>query len=328
MTTTIDWQTVLKQGISHTTELLQYLQMDPNDFPMALQEPQPFRLRVPKGFAARMQPGNPADPLLLQVLPVAAELLTPAGYTADPLQEKHSNPIPGLLHKYRSRVLLTITSACAINCRFCFRRHFPYADNNPGTQGWQATLDYIRARPEINEVIFSGGDPLIAPDETLAALTEQLAAISHVKTLRIHSRIPIVLPERITPALLQWFTGHRLKPVLILHTNHAQEIDHTVQHALTALKQAGVTLLNQAVLLRGVNDNVEALVNLSETLFAYGVMPYYLHLLDKVQGAAHFDLPLEQAVQLHQQLQLQLPGYLVPKLVREIAGEGSKTLIS
>lgn len=327
MTSLQHWQDLLKQGVSTTAELLSLVHLTEQDIPSALQSTQPFKLRVPRGFIQRMEVGNPNDPLLLQILPVAAELELTPDFSADPLAESTSNPIPGLLQKYKSRALLTVTSACAVNCRFCFRRHFPYADNNPGTNGWQLAMDYLQQHTEIKEIIFSGGDPLTAPDPILANLAKQIADIPHIHTLRIHTRLPMVLPERINDEFITWFTGSRLKPVLVTHCNHAQEIDNAVASAMKRLHSAGVTLLNQTVLLRGINDNAITLAALSEKLFESYTLPYYLHLLDKVQGAAHFDVPLTEAKAIYSELMSLLPGYLVPKLVREIAGASSKTTI-
>ncbi|NNM60029.1 MAG: EF-P beta-lysylation protein EpmB [Legionellales bacterium] len=327
MTSLQNWQELLKQGINNTADLLSHLQLDPVDVPEALLPTQPFKMRVPLGFVARMQIGNPHDPLLRQVLPIADEHKLSSDFTRDPLNENISNPVPGLLQKYKTRVLLTISGACAINCRYCFRRHFPYSDNNPGMNGWMAAIDYIRARPDISEVIFSGGDPLTAPDNFLATLANHLASIPHVTTLRIHTRMPIVLPERINNEFIDWFTGSRLKPVLVTHCNHPQEIDTSVAYAARCLQQAGVLLLNQSVLLKGINDNVSILTTLSNKLFECHILPYYLNLLDKVEGTAHFDLPQTTAIALHQELLAHLPGYLVPRLIREIPGKPSKTLI-
>ncbi len=327
MTSLSNWQQLLKQGINNTPELLSLLQLTSADIADALLTPQPFKMRVPLGFVSRMQIGNPNDPLLRQVLPIVAEQASVSGYTLDPLQEAVSNPIPGLLQKYKSRVLLTISGACAINCRYCFRRHFPYSDNNPGMQGWAAAINYISERPDITEVIFSGGDPLTAPDTFLASLAEKIAHIPHVTTLRIHTRMPIVLPERINDEFLAWFTQSRLKPVLVTHCNHPQEIDASVMQAAKRLQQAGVLLLNQSVLLKGINDDAAILAALSNKLFECHILPYYLNLLDKVEGTSHFDLPQTEAIALHQALAALLPGYLVPKLIQEIPDRPSKTLI-
>lgn len=328
MTSLQNWQILLKQGVSNTTELLSLLNLTPQQIPYALQEEQPFKLRVPRGFIDRMEKGNPHDPLLLQTLPTRNELISTPGYSKDPLAEAKYNPVPGLLHKYKDRVLFTLTGSCAIHCRYCFRRHFPYADNNPGRQGWQQVLDYIAADTNIKEVILSGGDPLVMPDNVLAGLARQLETIPHLNILRIHSRLPIVLPERINTEFLTWFTNLRLKPVLVTHSNHPHEIDTKVQEAFYRLKQAQVVLLNQSVLLKNINDHAEVLAELSKILFKHDVLPYYLHLLDKVEGVTHFDIPLEQALNLHKELLSLLPGYLVPKLVKEASGAKSKIPIT
>jgi EF-P beta-lysylation protein EpmB len=319
-----NWQTLLKEVITDPAELLGQLALNPSFLPAAQRAAQLFPLRVPIGFVARMQKANPLDPLLQQVLPLAAEEIVSVGFSRDPLQEKAVNPLPGLLHKYHGRVLLTITGACAVNCRYCFRRHFPYSDNIPGGKAWQNILAYIAADPSIREVIFSGGDPLLAPDHYLEQCANDLANIEHVKILRIHSRLPIVLPERITPEFLNWFSATRLQTILITHSNHANELDHSVQHAIEKLRQRNIMVLNQAVLLKGVNDSITSLINLSERLFECGILPYYLHLLDKVQGAAHFAVDERKAKQLLMVLRERLPGYLVPKCVYEQGGALSK----
>ncbi len=322
-----DWRQSLVNVVKQPQELWQLLQLDATWLPAALRAHTLFPLRVPRSFVARMRVGDLQDPLLRQVLPLDAEQERVAGFVRDPLNEQQTNVLPGLLHKYAGRVLLTVTGACGVHCRYCFRRHFPYAENQPSRQSWQAVLDYIAADPRIHEVIFSGGDPLVADDEYLLELIARVAAINSVSTLRIHSRMPIIIPERMTTDLLQGLARSRLQVVLVLHCNHANELDASVQHALHAARDSGITLLNQSVLLRGVNDTVHALRDLSEALFTAGVLPYYLHLLDKVQGAAHFDVEHAVAKQLWQELQYQLPGYLVPRLVHEQAGARAKTII-
>ena len=319
-----NWQTLLKEVITDPAELLDRLALSPNLLPAAQRVAKLFPLRVPIGFLARMKKGDPDDPLLQQVLPLAAEEIVSVGFSHDPLQEHAVNPLPGLLHKYHGRVLLTITGACAINCRYCFRRHFPYTENIAGGKAWQAILAYIKADTSINEVIFSGGDPLLAPDHYLKKCADDLADITHVNSLRIHSRLPIVLPERISTEFLNWFTGTRLQPVLVTHSNHANELDDSVKYAIKNLRQRKIMVLNQTVLLKGVNDNAEALINLSQRLFECGILPYYLHCLDKVQGAAHFVVDEEKAKQLMTTLREKLPGYLVPKCVYEQGGAHSK----
>jgi EF-P beta-lysylation protein EpmB len=323
-----DWQQELIQAITDPRQLCRLLDLNPDLLGISEKAAAQFPLKVPRGFIQRMQKGNPQDPLLLQFLPLAAEDQGVAGYTQDPLNEAAVNPVPGLLHKYPGRVLLTLTGTCAVNCRFCFRRHFPYVENNPSQQGWEKAFAYIQQDPSIQEVILSGGDPLLSNDRTLLAFSEQLATIAHVKRLRIHSRIPIVLPERITTDFIGWLQQLKQSAVLVMHCNHPQEINEAVKEAMQALKQAGVLLLNQTVLLKGINDKLETLVALSEALFAAGIQPYYLHLMDKVQGAAHFDLDHCHAKAVHQALAQQLPGYLVPKLVQEVAGEKSKVVVN
>lgn len=317
------WQKNLAQGFNHAAELLTFLEL-PQTM-SSLEAEKSFKTRVPREFASRMTKGDPQDPLLLQVLASPSEQLSHAEFTSDPLAEGAANLIPGLIHKYSGRVLLTLTPTCAINCRYCFRRHFDYKKNTPGTQGWQKTIEYIAENPSIHEVILSGGDPLLASDGTFAALYNQLETIPHLKLLRFHSRIPIVLPERITPTWLDLLKNTRLQKIMVLHCNHPQEINDRVVQACDDLKAAGFHLLNQSVLLKGVNDDVDILKRLSLRLFQAQVLPYYLHLLDKVAGAVHFDLSLERAYELYEALQSSLPGYLVPKLVKEEAGRRHKT---
>ena len=284
-----------------------------------------FPLRVPAGFVRRMVRGNANDPLLLQVLPVREETTAVDGYLDDPLHELDAMPVPGLLHKYHGRALLTVTGACAIHCRYCFRRHFPYTDANPSTGHWQQAINYLASHSDISELILSGGDPLTITDNRLKQLTDRLAGLCHLKTLRIHTRLPIVLPERVDDGLLAWIGQQNMKVVMVIHCNHPNEIDATVAVAMQQLADAGVTLLNQSVLLRGINDDIATLARLSETLFATGILPYYLHQLDRVQGAAHFEVDDDTACSLLAALRDRLPGYLVPRLVREVPGERSKT---
>lgn len=321
----MNWRKILAQGFTSTHELLHFLELPPELASQVAQKQ--FATRVPLGFAKRMQKGNPRDPLLLQVLAVDTELHSTDNFSADPLAERQANPVKGLIHKYHGRVLLTLTGACAINCRYCFRRHFPYQDNNPGREGWKDSINYIANDSSITEVILSGGDPLLASDLVLDELIQQLERIPHLHTLRIHSRIPVVLPERIDTHFLALLSKSRLHKVIVLHCNHPQELDETVKIACTHLREANCHVLNQSVLLSGINDNAATLATLSQTLFAYGVMPYYLHLLDKVNGAAHFDMPLSEAQAIYKQLQRRVPGYLLPRLAREEAGELNKTLV-
>ncbi|WP_419238134.1 EF-P beta-lysylation protein EpmB [Photobacterium leiognathi subsp. mandapamensis] len=319
-----NWLNDLSNAISDPFTLLKLLKIDPTPWENGLAARKLFALRVPLSFVDKMEIGNPYDPLLRQILPLAQEFEVHQGYSVDPLEEQQ-NEIPGLLHKYHNRVLLIVKGGCAVNCRYCFRRHFPYSDNKGNKRQWQQSLEYIAAHPEINEVILSGGDPLMAKDHELQWLIEHIAAISHIKRLRIHSRLPVVIPNRITDALCQILTETRLQTILVTHINHANEIDDALKTAMQKLKQANVTLLNQGVLLKGVNDSVAALTDLSETLFDAGIQPYYLHVLDRVQGAAHFMVDDEIARQLMAGLITKVSGYLVPKLTREIGGRASKT---
>lgn len=322
------WQLALQNAITEPHELLEILQLDPALLPGAEQAKQLFRLRVPRGFVARMQKGDVNDPLLKQILPLENETLTVPGFSDDPIGDQQSNPLPGLLHKYHGRVLLTLTGACAVNCRFCFRREFPYENNNPGNAGWQKVVDYIREDDTIKEVILSGGDPLLATDNTINELLHQLDTIPHLTTLRIHSRLPIVLPQRITNSFCSMLNQSRLKTVMVIHCNHPNEIDNSVVNALTLCRDHGIVLLNQAVLLRGVNDDAEILAQLSQELFQHHVLPYYLHMMDRVTGAAHFEVNDARAKQIYEEVQALLPGYLVPKLVRAKAEHPNKILIN
>ena len=320
------WQVQLRQVVTSIDELLRLLQLQRQDVRYSEEAERDFPLRVPLAFVRRMRAGDPADPLLLQVLASTDELQVTPGYSDDPVGEcGTANPQPGIIHKYRGRVLLMVASSCAINCRYCFRRHFPYQENQNSRRQWRQALSYIASEPSIEEVIFSGGDPLIANDRLLAELVEQIAAIPHVCRLRIHSRLPVVLPDRVTNELLDAINHPDLQTVMVIHSNHGNEIDNIVGDAVAAMRSREITVLNQAVLLRGVNDNTASLVELSEKLFAAGVLPYYLHLLDKVAGAAHFDLPESDARRLMGEVSTRLPGYLVPRLVREEAGAGAKT---
>jgi len=322
------WQQLLADAITDPGELCTLLDLDPALVLPAIAAAEGFALRVPRSYAGRMRRGDLNDPLLLQVLPQAAELQPADGYVADPVGDLQRRAAPGLLHKYAGRALLVATGACAVHCRYCFRRHFPYGEESALQQGWEPALARLREDTSISEVILSGGDPWSLSDRRLRQLTDALQAIGHIRRLRVHTRYPIVLPERIDCGLLDWLSTVRLQKVVVMHANHAREIDDSVRQACRQLSAAGATLLNQSVLLKGVNDSVEALAELSEALFETQVLPYYLHVLDKVRGAAHFDLPETRALQLHQELTARLPGYLVPKLVREVPGAPSKTAVT
>jgi EF-P beta-lysylation protein EpmB len=314
------WQKSLAAAIRDPKELLQLLALEHLDSVDMFGANAEFPLRVPRSYVERMKKGDPHDPLLRQVLPLGQELALVPGYSTDPVGDQSAVSGRGLLQKYQGRVLVIATATCAIHCRYCFRRHFPYGDHKGSHQDWSSVIEPISADTSLHEVILSGGDPLSLADHYLADLVAQLNDIPHLKRLRIHSRYPIVLPERIDDRLLEWIDNLRLKPVFVVHCNHANELDDHVAAALASLRSHGVSLLNQAVLLKGVNDNATALIELSEQLFEHGVTPYYLHLLDRVQGAAHFDVPIAHAHALIEEVRQKLPGYLVPQLVREVAG--------
>lgn len=322
-----DWRAALASAITDPAELLDMLELDGALLPAANAAASLFPLRVPRGYVARMRHGDAHDPLLRQVLPLAAEHDEVPGFIHDAVGDLASLQGGGMLHKYRGRALLIATGACAVNCRFCFRRHFPYAAANASRAAFRDALARIERDESLEEIILSGGDPLSLSDRRLAALAQALDAIPHLKRVRIHTRQPVVLPERVDNALLDWLSRGRLRRVMVIHANHANEIDGTVADALARLRDAGVTLLNQAVLLAGVNDSENALADLSERLFDTDVLPYYLHLLDRVQGTAHFEVPEDRAKALIAALRARLPGYLVPRLVREEAGEPAKTLV-
>lgn len=325
---TLSWQTVLSRSITRPEELLARLGLSADLLKGAEAGHRLFPIRVPEPFLARMTPGDPDDPLLRQVLPRLDESVTPAGYVNDPLEESAAVVASGLIRKYQSRALLMVTGQCAINCRYCFRRHFPYADHTLSPSDRQQALTFLEQAPEINEVIFSGGDPLAVNDRLLAQWVSALETLPHIKRLRIHTRLPVVIPQRVCDDLLAWLSGTRLQTVMVLHINHPAEVDTDTRAALARLRAAGVTLFNQSVILRGVNDCADTLCTLSETLFDAGVLPYYLHAFDPVAGAHHFDVRDEQAADLVRNMMARLPGFLVPKLVRECPGESGKTPIA
>ncbi|AXQ29084.1 EF-P beta-lysylation protein EpmB [Solimonas sp. K1W22B-7] len=322
------WQHALREAFTRPADLLDYLQIDPALPALALDRLRDFPLRVPRGFAARMRKGDPADPLFLQVWPRPQESEQVAGFGLDAVGDLHKTRDGGVIHKYQGRALLITTGACAVHCRYCFRRHFPYSDQLAAREQWREALQTLAGDPSIEEVILSGGDPLSLSDDKLASLSEALEQIPHLRRLRIHTRQPIVLPERVDERLLQWLGRGRLQKVIVLHVNHPQELDASVERALRPLRELQIPLLNQAVLLRGINDSAQTLRNLSEKLFACGILPYYLHMVDRVQGAAHFEVDVEAARRLASELVALVPGYLMPRLAREDAGAASKTWIA
>lgn len=323
-----DWQLALRDPFTRPQDLLAYLELDPGLPALAPALLRGFALRVPRGYAALMEKGNPQDPLFLQVWPQAQEAQAVPGYGVDAVGDLRRVRPGGLIHKYHGRALVIATGACAVHCRYCFRRHFPYGEQLAARDQWREALATIAADPSLEEIILSGGDPLALTDDKLAVFAAGLEAIPHVQRLRLHTRQPVVLPERVDESLLAWLTQGRLRKLMVLHVNHARELGPAVVAALARLRTAGIPLLNQSVLLRGVNDRATSQADLAKSLFNAGVLPYYLHLLDPVAGAAHFNVTEAEAAVLMRDLSAQLPGYLIPRLVREIAGEPAKTLLS
>ena len=319
------WQRLLAQAIRDPNALIEYLELPNSSFYAPLTDKK-HHLLVPLSYAEKIKKGCWDDPLLRQILPIKDELIEVKGYSSDPVGDLNASHLPttGILQKYHGRALIITTGTCAVHCRYCFRKEYPYADEKPARKNWQQVVDVISNDTSLHEVILSGGDPLILSDKRLASLCQQLAAIPHITTLRFHTRLPVVLPQRVDSHFLQWFSLLPIKKVVVIHANHANEIDPLVGNTLRKLTHAGATLLNQSVLLKGVNDTFEALEDLSHQLFQYQTLPYYLHVLDKVSGTAHFDITQQQALLLMEQLRVRLPGYLVPKLVREISGKRSK----
>jgi EF-P beta-lysylation protein EpmB len=319
------WQALWRDAISDPRELLTILGLERLAAQVSDAAARQFPLRVPRGFVARMRHGDPLDPLLRQVLPVLDEERIEAGFSFDAVGDGPARAASGVIHKYQGRALLIATGSCAVHCRYCFRRHFPYAEETAAADRWRASLDYLRANPEVSEVLLSGGDPLSLATAKLSELSAQLRGLPQIRRLRLHTRLPVVLPQRVDQELLDWIGALPWPVSVVIHANHAKELDAEVGQALCALRQAGAVLLNQSVLLQGVNDQVSILQDLSERLFEFGVLPYYLHQLDRVSGAAHFEVDDIRARSLHEALRLHLPGYLLPQLVREVAGAGSKT---
>ncbi len=323
----LDWKQQLKQSRIATHALLE--QLDITHHPLASKEAEAlFELRVPPAYLKKIEPGNPNDPLLLQVLPQNSEFDLVEGFTEDPLDETNQSPIKGLIHKYPKRVLLIATTTCAINCRYCFRRNFPYEEHRQSELDWQAAFEYIKNREELDEVILSGGEPLLLSNQQLRRYLNAIDDIPHIKRIRIHSRLLTTIPDRVDTEFLDVLASTRKQIIIVTHCNHPNELDSTHRQRFSQLKSLGVTLLNQSVLLKGVNDNPNTLAKLSLALFDVGIMPYYLFLLDKVQGAAHFDTPEYSAKSIYNELQSLLPGYLVPRLSIEIPHHHSKTLVT
>jgi len=326
----LSWQAELRQAVRTADELCQKLALPANSVSAdgaSADGAKEFPVFVPPSYLARIRSGDPHDPLLRQVLPVAAETAAVEGFSRDPVKDAAASLGPGVLQKYNGRALLITTGVCAVHCRYCFRRHFPYEETPHSEAAWDKALASIATDDSISEVILSGGDPLMLVDSRLAKLAKKIAAIPHVTRLRVHTRLPIMIPSRVTDELLDWLTGSRLTPVVVIHANHAQELDAAVADSLARLQQSGVMLLNQAVLLRGVNDSVDAQAELSERLIEIGVLPYYLHQLDRVEGAAHFEVSIDEGRKIVAALRRRLPGYAVPRYVQEVPGELSKIVL-
>jgi L-lysine 2,3-aminomutase len=319
------WQELWRDAVTDPRELIDLVGLSHRADDLLAGADTGFALRVPRGFVARMRYGDGNDPLLLQVLPRAAELGDVPGFTRDAVGDLDARQGRGVLHKYRGRALLIATGSCAINCRYCFRRHFPYDDETAAANRWHDAIAALRADASIEEVILSGGDPLSLSTPKLAELSDALATIPHIRRFRIHTRLPIVLPERIDDALLGWLRSLPFGRVVVVHANHPNELDAAVADACAKLAGAGAMLLNQSVLLRGINDEADTLAALSDRLVECGVLPYYLHQIDRVAGTAHFEVDDARARALAAALMARLPGYLVPRLVREVAGAASKT---
>ena len=323
-----DWRRALEGALTDPAELCRLLGLPPSLAASSRRVGDVAPLLVPRTYLSRIKRGDPKDPLLLQVLPREEELVEHPGFTQDPLEEAAATRGPGLLGKYRSRFLIVTTQRCAVHCRFCFRRHFPCGKGPRCRAEWDQILRRIRSEPSAGEVILSGGDPLCLEDGFLAELAQRLAAIGHVRRLRIHTRLPIMIPQRVTEGLIAWLRGTRLVPIVAVHVNHPAEIDAAVAAALGRLVEAAIPVLSQSVILRGVNDQVDVLAELFERLVDLRVMPYYLHQLDRVAGSAHFEVPEQRGMELVRQLRARLPGYAIPRYVRETPGMPNKWVLA
>lgn len=321
------WHRSLARAIRDPDELIHRLGLPDELRPAARAGSRLFPLLVPESFLRRIAPGHPEDPLLRQVMPLDAEHHSAGGFRTDAVDDARFRIAPGLLKKYRGRALLIATGSCAVHCRYCFRRHYPYGEEPRRLDDWEAALEALRRDDSIEEVLLSGGDPLLLTDRRLGDLIDRLEPIPHLRRLRIHTRLPIVLPDRVTTELLERLIACRMKTVLVVHANHAVELVDDCADSVRRLVEAPLTVLNQAVLLRGVNDSVEAQCELASTLIELGVMPYYLHQLDRVAGAAHFEVPVATGRAILQEMRRRLPGYAVPRYVQEIPGEPHKTVL-
>ena len=318
------WKQALASAVRDPRQLLSLLDLDEKKYRDQVSFNEKFKLLVPLSYVAKMKKGDWYDPLLRQVLPLKEEGVKSFGFSSDPVGDLDAEVSAGVLQKYHGRVLLLATGACAVHCRYCFRRYFPYASSVPDKAQWQQTLAVIKRDTTLREVILSGGDPLMLSDERLQAICQDVANISHITTLRFHTRVPIFLPERISPDFIQWLSDLKIKIVMVLHANHANELDEEFASLMNKLSSRGVVLLNQSVLLKNINDDADILVSLSQRLFECGILPYYLHQLDRVQGTAHFEVSNVRLKKLQQDLRERLPGYLIPRFVREVSGKRYK----
>ncbi|QDU73185.1 L-lysine 2,3-aminomutase [Bremerella volcania] len=317
----------MRAAFRRASDLAEHLQLPESSWQTGLAAADGFPLFVPREFAAKMRRGDIGDPLLRQVLPVEQETFVTESFTANPVGDDEAMLTPGLLQKYHGRALMVTTGACAVHCRYCFRRHFPYGEGPKGIDAWSSALGAIHQDESLHEILLSGGDPLTLTDGVLTLLAEKIAAARHIRRLRVHTRLPVMIPSRVCDSLLAWLTGTRLRPFVVIHVNHPHELADDVAAALARLSEAQVPLLNQSVLLKGVNDDAETLIELSEKLLDLNVMPYYLHQLDRVQGAAHFEVPRAEGLRIVKTMRSRLPGYAVPRYVEEIAGDASKRVI-
>ncbi|GIW92339.1 MAG: EF-P beta-lysylation protein EpmB [Pirellulaceae bacterium] len=324
----VPWPEALRKAVREVEVLAEVLRLPQAWIDQARRAARQFPLLVPWEFVRRIRPADPHDPLLRQVLPIGDELIPEPGYSSDPLGELQRCRAPGLLQKYAGRALIVTTGACAIHCRYCFRRHFPYHDLAAARRHWPVILEELASDASIDEVILSGGDPLVLPDAWLREWVEALGRIPHLARLRLHTRLPVVIPQRVTQELIDWLRGTRLTPLVVVHVNHPQELDETCCTALTKLVDSGIPVLNQAVLLRGVNDSADVLEELCRRLANLRVLPYYLHQLDPVQGAHHFAVPVQVGIEIVSRLRERLPGYAVPRLVVEEPGQPAKRLLA
>jgi EF-P beta-lysylation protein EpmB len=325
-----EWQKDMQKAFRRLDALLDYVHLDANNAPFPLALDPTFPILVTTSFADSMKKGDWLDPLLLQILPLGSEENPSLGFQNDAVGDLPAQIIPGLLHKYASRALLMVSPNCAIHCRYCFRREFPYADLPHGQQAWEPAWEYLKTAQGIDEIVFSGGDPLFLDNRRLQSLLQAATALPNIHTIRFHTRLPIVLPSRMDARLLELFkiTAAKKTLVIVIHANHSHELGELAAGALSLLRASGAMLLNQTVLLKDVNDNADTLVKLSQRLIHLGVLPYYLHQLDRVTGTAHFEVAESLGLELMEEMRRRLPGYAIPKYVREVAGQKYKSALN